>query len=225
MSTIALPPTSITADQYASILGKPAHRGQALLQPVGCPTCTGPLRNTGWADWVKEHGIIVTLWTCLNSDCRELRYRNDFRLETAVYPHPEEEPAPAECRTYTALSRITPLDIPAEASLTLQYRVRHPSRKTTREYWTINARGTVEGFSSIRTLGDFGRWAPEDKAKAEAALVEARLDLRTRRITAFTSFAELLDARYNPTLADKVLVEAYNAAQLARGDHHRAYAR
>lgn len=119
----------------------------------------------------------------------------------------------------------TPLDIPADAKLTLQYRVRHPSRTTTREYWTINARGTSKGFSTPRTLGDFGRWAPGEKDAAQAALVKARLDLRTRMASGFTMFEDLVDAPYTPTLGDRVLADAYDAAQDAKGSTKRAYRR
>src|SRR4051812_22556125 len=68
---------------------------------------------------------------------------------------------------------VTPHAIPWDASLTLKCRVRHPSRKTTREYWTINARvphGTQMRMRML-TMGDFGRWAVDDRATAEAALI------------------------------------------------------
>jgi hypothetical protein len=113
----------------------------------------------------------------------------------------------------------TPLSIPADARLTLQYRVRHPSRSTTREYWTINPR--IANGSRTVTLGDFGRWAPTDKAAAEAALATARLDLRTRAQTVFSSFAELVAAPYTPTLSDKVLADAYDAADNGRKAYRR----
>jgi hypothetical protein len=107
----------------------------------------------------------------------------------------------------------------ADTKLSLQFRVRHPSRNSTVEYWTINGR------NSGRTVGDFGRWAPADKAKAQAALELARLDLLTRQHTAFNSFAELLDAPYSPTLrgAAVKLGRAYDEAQAARGSARRSF--
>jgi hypothetical protein len=117
----------------------------------------------------------------------------------------------------------TPLTLPADAKLTLQYRVRHPSRTTTREFWTINAR-VAEGRRTA-TLGDFGRWAIADKAAAEAALIQARLDLRTRAITAFQAFDHLVEAIYTPTLSDRILADAYDAAQAALGNDKRAHRR
>jgi len=116
---------------------------------------------------------------------------------------------------------ITPIDLPYTAKLTVQWRVRHPSRKTTVEYATINARGAVVGFSRIRTLGDFGRFATMDEA--QAALAQARLDLLVRRYTAFRCLAELVAAPYTPTLRGcDQLADAYDAAQAAAGTDKRA---
>lgn len=84
MSTINFPNNSVTADEYAARSGQPMHRTYALLQPIGCPTCCGPVQPTGYADWVRSDGIVITLWRCINSDCREHRYTTTFRLTTEV---------------------------------------------------------------------------------------------------------------------------------------------
>ena len=118
-----------------------------------------------------------------------------------------------------------PLTVPTDAKLTVQYRIQHPSRRTTREYYTINAR--VADGRRTATLGDFGRF-PADadgKAAAQAALEQARLDLRTRAITAFQAFDHLVEAIYTPTLSDPKLADAYDAAQAALGNDKRAHRR
>jgi len=105
MTTVAIPPTSISADQYQSILGQPGHRLAALLRPAACPACGGYLHMSGSADWVKDHGVLVTLWVCYEpaTRCEAVRLDYTFRQETAVYPHPAEEvaeeaPAPPPVR-------------------------------------------------------------------------------------------------------------------------------
>jgi hypothetical protein len=92
VTTVALPANSITADVYYAAQGRPSHVLLAALRPEGCPGCGGALRNSGLADWVSRHGIVVSLWYCLgqNGRCEAVRLGSDFRLETAVYPHPEE---------------------------------------------------------------------------------------------------------------------------------------
>jgi len=110
-----------------------------------------------------------------------------------------------------------PLTVPFDAALTVQWRVRHPSRSTTVEYFTINAR------RDRRTLGDFGRFT--SKAAAQEAVEVARLDLRTRRVTAFQRFEHLVEAIYTPTLSDPKLADAYDAAQAAQGSDKRCHRR
>ena len=44
------------------------------------------MRSMGFADWVKQHGIVVTLWACTSSSCRQ--DGSTFRLETRVIDTP-----------------------------------------------------------------------------------------------------------------------------------------
>jgi hypothetical protein len=87
MTTVSLPPTTVARTTWDSVQGKPSFVATNLLRPAGgCPACQQVLRNVGLADWVRQHGIIVTLWSCIAAPttCEASRLDTTFRLETQV---------------------------------------------------------------------------------------------------------------------------------------------
>jgi len=85
MTSVSLPTNSITRSQYEARQGLPMQRTYALLSQ-SCPSCGQHMNANGYADWVKDHGIIVTLWHCVTatSTCEASRLTTSFRLETSV---------------------------------------------------------------------------------------------------------------------------------------------
>lgn len=89
MTTVSLPTNSITRAQYDAIQGEAMHRTYSLLSQ-SCPGCGGLLKPTGFADWVKGHGLVVSLWDCVAAPttCEVSRLATTFRLETQVIEEP-----------------------------------------------------------------------------------------------------------------------------------------
>lgn len=82
MNTVSLRPTTVLRSEYLALQGQPMHRTYALLDPGRCPACGSFLKAAGYADWVKDHGIVVTLWNCFDTRCRA--FNSTFRLETRL---------------------------------------------------------------------------------------------------------------------------------------------
>lgn len=112
-----------------------------------------------------------------------------------------------------------------------------PSGRPVRQGWGSFAT-MLENRGSIRPAGE--KWADgyfvvdadpaPEPVKSEPVVEIAESDRLTRSLTAFDSFAELLNAagNYRPTIFERDadhrrLADLYDAAQAERGDSRRAY--
>jgi hypothetical protein len=226
MTAIDFPRSTVTRSQYEALNGKSLAVTYALLEPAGCPTCCGPVKSTGFADWVKTDGLVITLWACINSDCRERRYETSFRLVTEVVA---DEPAPAPLPT--AHFRVIRTRFAGPTN--------HRGSRIIGDAGDAASRVTLEWDSSLNSDGNHAAAALAVVAKmgwdttehtpitgggygdstywvflprqATPPATDA-LDKLTRAETTFGTFAELVAAPYTPTLASITLADAYDAA-------------